>query len=111
MLNRIEITNFKSIRSMQLDVRPLNVVIGPDGAGKSNLIGAFCLLDRIVQERLQEYVARQGGAARLLHYGPKISKNLAIKFDFGRNGYSFALAPTVSDGLFFIREETHYRGD
>ena len=111
MLDRIEIRNFKSIRSIQLELRPLNVVIGPNGAGKSNLIGAFRLLDQIVQKRLQEYVLRQSGAARMLHYGPKISPNLAMRFDFGLNGYSFTLAPSADDNLFFIREETHFRGD
>ncbi len=111
MLNRIEIRNFKSIQNVQLDLRALNVVIGPNGAGKSNLIGAFRLLDQIVQKRLQEYVLRQGGAARMLHYGPKISPNLAMRFDFGRNGYGFSLAPSASDSLFFLREETHFRGD
>jgi predicted ATPase len=90
---------------MQLELRPLNVVIGPNGAGKSNLIGAFRLLDQIVQKRLQEYVLRQSGAARILHYGPKVSRNLAMQFDFGRNGYSFTLAPSTDDNLFFIREE------
>jgi len=113
MLNRIEIRNFKSIQSVQLDLRALNVVIGPNGAGKSNLIGAFRLLDQIVQERLQEYVARQGGAARILHYGPKISPDLAMRFDFDRNGfgYRFTLAPSASDSLFFLTEETHFRHD
>ncbi len=111
MLDRIEIKNFKSIRSVQLDLHALNVVIGPNGAGKSNLIGAFRLLGQIVQKRLQEYVPQQGGAARLLHHGPKTSPNLSMKFDFGRNGYSFTLAPSTSDSLFFLREETHFRGD
>jgi predicted ATPase len=113
MLKRIEITNFKSIRTMRLDMRPLNVVIGPNGAGKSNLIGAFRLLDQIVQERLQEYVARQGGAARLLHYGPKVSSSMAMQFDFDRNGFGFrfTLAPSASDSLVFVHEATHFRGD
>jgi predicted ATPase len=70
-------------------------------------------LDQIVQERLQEYVARQGGAARILHYGPKISPDLAMRLDFDRNGfgYSFTLAPSANDTLFFTREATHFRGD
>jgi predicted ATPase len=111
MLDRIEIRNFKSIRSVQLELLALNVVIGPNGAGKSNLIGAFRLLGQIVQKRLQEYVPQQGGAARILHHGPKISPNLSMRFDFGRNGYSFTLAPSSSDNLFFLREETHFRGN
>jgi predicted ATPase len=111
MLNRIEIRNFKSICNTQLDLRRLNVVIGPNGAGKSNLIGAFRLLDEILHQRLQEYVSRQSGAARILHHGAKTSPNLSMRFDFERNGYSFTLAPSTSDGLFFLREETHFRGD
>jgi predicted ATPase len=111
MLDRIEIKNFKSIRDVQLELRPLNVVIGPNGAGKSNLISAFRLLGQIVQKRLQEYVRQQGGAARILHHGPKISPKLFMGFDFGRNGYSVTLAPSNDDNLFFLREETHFRGD
>ncbi|HEY1935782.1 MAG TPA: AAA family ATPase [Acetobacteraceae bacterium] len=111
MLERIEIGNFRSIRAAQLELRALNVVIGPNGAGKSNLIGAFRLLDQIIQKRLREYVADHDGAARILHHGPKISPNLSMRFDFGANGYSFTLAPSTSDNLYFLREQTHFRGD
>ena len=111
MLDRIEIRNFKSIKDMTLDLRPLNVVIGANGAGKSNLIGAFRLLDQMLQQRLQEYVARQGGAARILHFGPKISPDMSMRFDFGRNGYSFNLASSSDDSLFFLREDVHFRGN
>lgn len=84
------------------------------GAGKSNLIGAFRLLGQIVQGRLQEYVARQGGAARLLHFGPKVAPDMSMRFNFGVNGYSFRLDPTADDQLFFKRrrsifEETEIR--
>jgi predicted ATPase len=107
MLDRIEIENFRSIRDASLDLRALNVVIGPNGAGKSNLIGAFRLLSRILQGRLREYVAQQGGASRVLHHGRKGSSALSMKFNFGSNGYSFTLSPSASDGLFFAREAIH----
>ena len=111
MLNRLEIRNFKSIRNAQLDLRALNVVIGPNGAGKSNLIGAFRLLDKILQQRLQEYVSRQSGAARILPMGRQSRQICRCNSNIGRNGCSFTLAPSTSDGLFFLREETHFRGD
>ena len=110
-LDRITVRNFKSIRDAEIELRPLNVVIGPNGAGKSNLIAVFQMLEQILEGRLQEYVARQGGASRLLHFGPKASPNLQFRFDFGRNGYSFALAPNATDTLFFEEERTHFRGD
>jgi predicted ATPase len=109
-VSRIKIENFKSIRDAELELRGLNVVIGPNGVGKSNLIGAFRLLGRILEGRLQEYVARQGGAARLLHHGPKRSRSLQMRFDFPPNAYSFSLAPDAADQLYFLSESTHFRG-
>ncbi|HUB16552.1 MAG TPA: AAA family ATPase [Acetobacteraceae bacterium] len=109
-LNWIEIENFRSVRQLRLDLRPLNVVIGANGAGKSNLIGAFRLLGQILRERLQAYVLQQGGAASILHYGPKVSPNMSMRFNFAPNNfvYKFVLAPTVRDTLYFIEEATRY---
>ncbi len=110
-LDKVQITGFKSIERISLELTQLNVVIGPNGAGKSNLIGAFRMLGQIMQGRLQEYVARQGGAARLLHHGPKRSAKISLRFDFGRNGYSLDLVPTTGDDFTFARESTYFRGD
>lgn len=35
MINRIKIENFKSIQVMDVELRPINVLIGANGAGKS----------------------------------------------------------------------------
>lgn len=110
-LKRVDIQNFKSIRQASLGLERLNVIIGPNGAGKSNLIGVFRLLGQIVESRLQEYVARQGGAARILHHGPKQSPGLSLHFEFRRNAYSMKLAPNAGDSLFFVEERTHFSGD
>jgi predicted ATPase len=114
MLNRIHIEGFKSIKSLGdqgLELTPLNVVIGPNGAGKSNLISAFKLLGLMLQGRLQDYVGKQGGAARLLHHGPKVSSIIKMQFDFGRNGYRFSLSPTVDDRFTFSFEDALFKGD
>ena len=44
---------FKSIREMDLELRPLNVLIGANGAGKSNLISFFRMLNEMTGGRLQ----------------------------------------------------------
>jgi predicted ATPase len=114
MLKRIHIEGFKSIKSLGdqgLELTRLNVVIGPNGAGKSNLIAAFKLLGLMLDGRLQEYVGKQGGAARVLHHGPKVSSKIKMQFDFDRNGYSFSLSPTVDDRFTFSSEQTHFQGD
>jgi recombinational DNA repair ATPase RecF len=54
-LERITINGFKSIRELKLQLEPLNILIGANGAGKSNFIGAFRLLNEILESRLQVY--------------------------------------------------------
>ena len=43
MIRSIRIKNFKNFRDAEFDVRPLNIFIGPNGTGKSNL-GNFLLM-------------------------------------------------------------------
>jgi predicted ATPase len=49
-LNRIRIKGFKSIGEMDLTLSDLNVLIGANGAGKSNFISAFQLLNNIIEK-------------------------------------------------------------
>ena len=66
----ITIEGFKSIRRItRLPLSPISVLIGPNGSGKSNFIGLFSLLREIRDGRLQQYVAKSGGADRMLHFG------------------------------------------
>ena len=76
-LDRITIKGFKSIASIEnLELRPINVLIGANGSGKSNFIGAFGFLKEIFEGRLQHFVATEGGAQRLLHFGTPTTRNI-----------------------------------
>ena len=86
-LSAITIKGFRSIGSVEdLAIRPINVLIGANGSGKSNFLGVFKLLQAIRAGRLQDYVARAGGADRLLHFGSKVTEELVIRLTFG-TGY------------------------
>lgn len=110
MLDRIDLAGFKSIREMSLPLRPMNVLIGANGAGKSNFVSAFGLLNQIVEGRLQVAVARAGGAATLLHYGPKHTASVALALQFGRNSYEAQLSVAEGDTLFFESESCSGQG-
>ena len=43
MIRNIRVKNFKNFKDAEFDVRPLNIFIGPNGVGKSNL-GNFLLM-------------------------------------------------------------------
>jgi predicted ATPase len=47
MITRIEIDGFKSFHQFAMDLRPFQVIIGPNGVGKSNLFDALMLLARL----------------------------------------------------------------
>ncbi len=56
-LNSLTITGYKSIRELSnFKLNSLNVLIGANGAGKSNFIGLFRLLNEMYQQNLQVYV-------------------------------------------------------
>jgi len=110
-LDWISVVGFRSIRSAQkLQMRRTNVVIGANGSGKSNLVGVFSFLAAIRAGKLGEYVARAGGANRILHFGAKTTDKLIIDVSFADdiNRYQITLVPDESDWLVPVRESVYY---
>ena len=107
-LNKIKIQGFKSIRDIEFELQDINILIGPNGAGKSNFIGAFKMLNNIVDGNLQVYIGKSGGAERLLHFGSYETSSINMKSWFGRNGYSFELEPTEDDSFVFENETVYF---
>ncbi len=113
-LTRIGVGKFKSIKDLQpLEIRPVNVFIGANGAGKSNLISLLRLLSAISEHNLQEFVGRAGGPNALLYYGVKQTQAMWVSLEFeaktGRALYNFWLKDTAADSLVFSPEDLEYR--
>jgi predicted ATPase len=51
MIHRFKIENYKSLHKVDVILRPLSVLFGPNAAGKSNFIDALQLLSRIACSR------------------------------------------------------------
>ena len=113
-LDSITIRGFKSIASVeQLPLGPINVLIGSNGSGKSNFIGVFSFLHAIREGRLADYVAKAGGAERVLHFGSKTTHEIHFHLSFrdAVNQYSLSLAPTSQDSLAPLSETVYFWGD
>lgn len=115
-LDKLTIRGFKSIRSLEdFELTNLNVLIGGNGAGKSNFIDFFRMLRAMMElpfpglnrASLQAYIADGGGSDDFLFNGPKITEQIEVETRFGPNGYRFKLAPT-SDETFIINDEARY---
>lgn len=104
----IEIKNFKSIRQTEtILIKSLNVLIGANGAGKSNFIGFFKFLNKLYEQKLQLYIGQNGRAENFLHFGRKSSDVLAGRIVFdneAKNEYHFRMVPDQGDNLIFSEE-------
>ncbi|RTL12099.1 MAG: chromosome segregation protein SMC [Neisseriaceae bacterium] len=81
-IKHITLENYKSIKKLDLELKPLNVLIGSNGAGKSNFISFFNFLQNIIKENLRGYVLDKGGQETFLYYGSKWSKFISAKIKF-----------------------------
>ncbi len=115
-LARMTIEGFRSIQTANIELRPLNVLIGANGAGKSNLITFFQMLNYALSKGLQEtFIPTRGPGSALLHFGPKTTPvmhtDMEFQTDKGRNFYRFTMAHAYPDTLVFTHEEVQYHGN
>ena len=104
----LSIYGFKSIKKLEnLKLRPLNILIGANGVGKSNFVSYFRMLNEMIEGRLQSWVKKQGGADRIVYLGIKETAEFSSHIRFKPNEYSFTLEVS-DDGSFFFNEETIY---
>jgi len=108
-LKTISIAGFRSIRSLdRLNIGRINVLVGANGAGKSNFLAFFSMLNFMMSGSLQEYIGRYGRASSLLFNGPSTTQAISGELSFGDGGrsrnYSFELGIAANDTLIFNRE-------
>lgn len=110
-IKKLTINGFKSIKKMpELRLGTLNVLIGPNGVGKSNFVSYFKMLGEMVELRLQKWTNGQGSADRIVSYGVKETDKIKSFVEFGLNGYQFELEPTVDGGFVFADERLFFDG-
>ena len=104
-ISRLVLNGFKSIKNCDINLQNLNVLIGANGAGKSNFISFFHMIKNILDENLQMYISKQGGPDAVLHFGRKNTEAISAEIYFGFNGYKFALEPTQDNKMVFSYED------
>lgn len=101
MLTRLYLAGFKSIsaaKPMDLRLGKINVLLGANGSGKSNLLSLFVMLNHANNGMLQSYVAMQG-APMLLHHGPQATSEILARLSFADEGQECGYALTLKYGL------------
>lgn len=111
-LKEITISGYKSLgtdmQPVRLGLGDLNIIIGANGAGKSNFISFFQMLANMMTGALQVYIGKNGSAESLLQFGSKKTKMISASLLFENSKYSdvydFSLVKAVNDTLIFSEE-------
>ena len=106
-LDQISLQGFKSIRELnEFGLSKVNVLIGANGAGKSNLVDFFRMLRAMAEGGLERFVTLSGGADGFFFNGPKETRQISASLAFGENAFRFSLEPTASSEIVVTSQGT-----
>ena len=111
-IKSLEIRGYKSVsfdNPLSITLGDINILLGANGAGKSNIISFFKMLSYMMSGRFEEYVARTGSNQTFLHFGSKKTPLITAKLKFessqAYDEYSFTLT-TATPNRLIIKDET-----
>ncbi|WMJ72132.1 AAA family ATPase [Cytophagaceae bacterium ABcell3] len=112
MITSLEIKGYKSIKEMRLELKPVNVLIGSNGSGKSNFISFFKFLSAVFKGQLQRFIIEHK-TDNILYFGRKTTESLfgRLEFCYGKVNtfsYSFRLDQDKEGGLVIQEEGVGY---
>jgi len=110
-LREVTIKGYKSIafdKPVTLKLGDVSILLGANGAGKSNIIGFFRMLSYMMSKSFGRYVEMEGTSNSLLHYGakktPVMSGTLKFAANNSENAYQFSLSNATPDRLIITEE-------
>ncbi|MDR3290684.1 MAG: AAA family ATPase [Methanobrevibacter sp.] len=61
MLTKVKVSNFKSFKDLEIDLKRFNLLIGSNSSGKSNFVSIFRFLNDVANIGLNDAISNQGG--------------------------------------------------
>jgi len=113
-IKSLSLNGFKTIYKLEkLDFEKVNIFIGANGSGKTNIVSFFEMIGYMMTEALGQYVAENGFASSMLYHGQKVTDSISAKLSFesktGLSRYSFKISHTFNDNFIFSGEEIEYQ--
>ncbi len=104
-LHSVKVEGFKSIKKLDLEMNPVNILIGANGSGKSNFISLFTFFRHLSEGKLQTYIEKQGFANAFFHFGSRSTKKILLEASVGNNGYHVEFSHGVANDSLVIDKE------
>jgi predicted ATPase len=115
-IKKLNIQGFRSLRDVSWLPEDLNVIIGPNGTGKSNLLRFLELISVSAQGRLGKYIQSLGGMDPIVWDGVATSIKLAMETtpeesEWGPETYNLELARLGAGSSYKIEKESLINSD
>lgn len=114
-IKRIEIRGYRSIAfdtPLRLELGDINILLGANGAGKSNIISFFRMLGYMMSGSFQLFVEQTGTNQKFLNYGSQKTPTLCAEIRFENpkayDVYKFSLTHAIPDRLIISSEEIEW---
>lgn len=108
-MRRVVVRNYKSIGQCCVEMGSLTVLVGRNGAGKSNFLDALRFVAEALQTSLDQAIKTRGGIDAVRRRSTGHPRNFAIRLEwdlpnFLRANYEFEIAARPQ-GAFIVRHE------
>jgi predicted ATPase len=104
---RMSVKGFRRLCDVDLELRPLTVLIGANGTGKTSLLDVFSLLASSAQGSLNKAISGLSGLPGLITYDRKKDLSLSISMDVGAPETLDYFVRVKPQGASYTIEEEH----
>jgi AAA15 family ATPase/GTPase len=100
MINALAIENFKSIKTLELKPKRINLFVGKPNAGKSNILEALSLFSVLPKGDLKDFIRFE--KLRHLFYDGDVRKSVQVNIKAQSDDYTATLSPEGGNSLGYL---------
>lgn len=103
----LTVRGFRRLADVEMELRPLTVLIGANGVGKSSILGALSILASSAQGSLNAAVSEMSGLSAMMTYDRPSEIGFGISMTVpGREPLDYSLSLRPQGATYFIEQET-----
>ena len=96
-LTKLKIDNFKSLKDLEISLNQFNVLIGPNGSGKTNVLESFKLAVLCMSpQRAPAYPFADWGGYRNIVWSGNEHEPISFRIGYSIDGYDVEYASTIA---------------
>ena len=115
MIKRLVIRHYRSIENVELNLGDINILVGPNGVGKSNIIDSITFVRDAVKNGLDQAVNERHGIQTIRQWSPTRPYDISLAIETSNprsewhGKFSFTLR-SLREGFDILNESGEFRG-